>query len=326
MKKLRTAVCILIITACLPGILHAARLLPLENDDLVAKKYAGWSGVLRIWAFEGWTGGELASGWIARCAAAFEKSHPGVYIEVTYPGAEAVARLSRPGVRAPDLILFPPGLLTSVSGLSPTGELPVRGSLLGAGQGFAAPVALGGYAWAVNESAEGARVPTDEPHRSWSAAAARLGEPDAPIEEIDIAPPGIDLGLPASAEVNPIESFIAGKLGAVCVTQREIARLNRLADQGRGPEWTLRPGAAAWTDQVLYIAVVANGGETEQLSAELLRHLLGEESQKQLAKSNLLGVLDAPSGFSPGSAMETLDRSLHREDLDAAPAFAIRPQ
>ena len=282
--------------------------------------------MLRVWAFEGWTGGEISAGWIARCAAAFEKSHPGVYIEVTYPGAEAVRSLHRDSVRAPDLILFPPGLLSSVDGLAPVGDLPVRSGLPGAGQGFAAPVALGGYAWAVNESAEGVSVPSAEEFRDFPTAAAHLGEPGAFIEEIRIEPPGIDLGLPASKQAqSPIEAFIAGRLGAACVTQREIARLSRLSDQGRGPEWTLQTGAAAWTDQVLYMAVVANGGETQALSTELLHHLLSEESQRQLAKSNLLTVLDAYTGYAAGSAMEALDVSLHRESLIVPPAFAIRP-
>lgn len=309
MKKLRTAVCIAVIIACMPGILLSARELPRDNQALVGKKYAGWSGVLRIWAFEGWTGGDLMAGWINGCAAAFEKSHPGVYIEVTYPGAEAVRALGRTGVRPPDMILFPPGLMDSADGLS----------LLPDGS-FAQPVALGGYAWVINDGAEGVGIPPDEKWRSWSQAVGHLGDPGAIIEEIEIEPPGIDLGLPASASgADALTRFMGGELNAVPVTQRELARLIRLQDQGRGPQWRLQTGAAAWTDQVIYLSI-AEGGQ-EALSQELLLHLLSEECQARLTRVNLFGVTDAAPTYAPGSAMEAMALSLLRQGFTAADAF-----
>lgn len=320
MKKWRTAVSLIVIAACMPGILLAARQLPQDNQALVEKKYAGWSGVLRIWAFEGWTGGDRMAGWINGCAAAFEKSHPGVYIEVTYPGAEAVQQLGRTGVRAPDMILFPPGLMDSAAGLAAIGEIPIRESLLSSGGGFACPVAMGGYAWAVNDAAEGTAIPTDEEWRSWSRAVEALGDPAAIIEDIEIEPPGIDLGLPASASgADALTRFTGGELNAVPVTQLELARLERLRDQGRGPEWQLQTGAAAWTDQLMYLSIVEGGQEA--LSKEFLMHLLSEECQARLEKVNLFGVTDAAPTYAPGSAMELLAISLLRQGFTAADAF-----
>jgi len=322
MKKLRTAVCLIIIVACLPGILISARRLPADTHGLTAKKYAGWSGVLRIWAFEGWTGGDKTAAWMNCCAASFEKSHPGVYVQVIYAGEEAVRLLSRTGVRAPDAVVFPPGLMDSPDGLAPLSGLPVRESLRSCGQGYAAPVALGGYMWAVNEGAEGIAVPAAEAWRSWPRAAEALGNPDAVIEEIEIVPPGIDLGLPASAgQDSPMDRFIAGQLGAVPVTQRELARLERLRDQGRGPEWTLRPGAQPWTDQVLYMAATAQGGERQVLAQELIAYLLTEECQSALSQVGLFTALDAPTGYAPGSGMEMMDLTLLREGLKTSGAF-----
>lgn len=322
MKRLRTAVCFFIIAVCLPGIFLAAGRLPQDNSTLVGEKYAGWSGVLRIWAFEGWTGGDLASGWINGCSAAFEKAHNGVYVQVKYVDAEAIRSLGRSGVRAPDMILFPPGLMDSADGLALLESLPVRDSLAAVGGGYACPVALGGYAWAINDGAEGTALPDDEDWRSWSAAAAALGDPGAIMEEIEIDPPGIDLGLPASATGStPLSRFIAGELNAVPVTQRELARLNRLQDQGRGPEWRLQAGTAAWTDQVLYMSVLASGDERESLSMALLSHLLSAECQARLSKVNLFSVADAPTGYPSGSAMELIDLSLLREGLTVTPAF-----
>lgn len=322
MKKARCALCWAVILLCLPGILISAGRLPPDNRPLVAKKYDGWSGVLRIWAFEGWAETGAPGGWVRRCAAAFEKAHGGVYIEIKSVSAEDVRALGREGVVPPDMVLFPPGLMDSAAGLAPVGALPVRGSLLGAGQGFAAPVALGGYGWAVNAESEGTAVPADEEWRSWSRAAAALGKPEASVEEIEFEPPGIDLGLPASASVSdPLKEFMNGRLGAVMVTQREIARLNRLGDQGRGPAWTLRPGT--WTDQILYMAVPANGGERQRLAMEFLQHLLSDECQRQLTYAGLFPVTDAAAGYSPGGAMERMDAALRSDRLAVEPAFRI---
>lgn len=319
MKKLRTSLCLAVIALCLPGIVFSARRLPLRTDDLIRKKYDGWSGVLRIRAFEGWT--DSASGWIRRCAAAFEKSHPGVYIEIKTVDPDRL--LASDGVLPPDMILFPPGLLSSASGLAPLDALPVRADLLGCGQGFAAPVALGGYGWAVNDDAEGMAVPADEPYRKWSQAAASGPERQS---EIEPTLPGIDLGLPASADAAaPLTRFINAELGAVCVTQREIARLNRLADQGRGPDWTLLP-AARWTDQLLYLSALQSGGERESLSLEFIAHLLSPDCQRMLIHAGLFSSLDAPTGYAPGSAMEKMDACLLRPGLSAAPAFHIFPE
>ena len=294
MKRLRTAVCMAVIGLCLPGILRSAGHLPRDNQALVEKKYAGWSGVLRIWAFEGWTGGDLMANWIGRCASAFEKSHPGVYVEVIYPGEEAVRQLERTGVRPPDMILYPPGLLDSPSGLA---ALPDGG--------FAQPVALGGYAWAIHDGAEGTAIPPDEEWRSWSRAAKMLGDPGAIIEETEIVPPGIDLGLPAGANASDVLTrFVNGELFAVPVTQREIARLERLREQGRGPDWRIQAGGA-WTDQAIYFSIVEGGQDA--LSLELLEHLLSEECQAELRTVGLLSASGVPVGYPPGSAMAAME-------------------
>lgn len=281
--------------------------------------------MLRIWAFEGWTGGEIFESWINRCASAFEKAHNGVFVQVKYVDEASIRHLGREGVRAPDMILFPPGLMDNPSGLINLGELPVRGALLGCGQGYAAPVALGGYGWAVNEEAEGVEVPDDESWRKWSRAAS--GGLPAVMEETEIIPPGIDLGLPAAAQAqSPMTKFTSGKLGAVCVTQREMARLSSLSDQGRGPEWTFRPAAQAWTDQVMYMSALAGGGERQELSLAFIRHLLTQECQAELKRVNAFTVLDGLTGYSSADPLGAMDHALLNDRLDVSPAFNINPE
>lgn len=329
MRTWRTILCLIVIAACLPGILLAAGRLPIDNEPLVAKKYAGWSGVLRIWAFEGWTGGDCLAGWINRCAAGFEKAHNGVYVQVKYVEAEALARLGQTGVRPPDMILFPPGLLDGAEGLLPVDASAVRSALAASGGGYAVPVALGGYGWAVNAAAEGAAIPEDEEWRCWSRAAQALGFPGEPAEEeTDPAPPGMDLGLPATASMEEIDvradalaQFINGDLGAAAVTQRELLRLTRLSEQGRGPEWTFQPGRGAYTDQALYLAVVAGEEATAALSMEFLDRLLSDECQSALVQFGAFPTTGAPSGAS--GCLAQMDQWLRRTTLEAAPAFGV---
>ena len=325
-KKWRSALCMAVIALCLPAIVWTARRLPVQTRPLIEKKYAGWSGVLRIWVYEGWTDGDSFAGWLNRCAAIFEKRHGGVYIEARYVDPAALVSLETSGVRPPDMILFPPGVLDSAEGLALVDDSAVRPALRGLGGGYAVPVALGGYGWAVNVEAEGASIPPDEDWRSWSRAAAALGAPVEPEAELELTPPGIDLGLPAvsameeiTVQADALTQFINGNLGAVAVTQRELARLTRLSDQGRGPEWTFLPGQGAYTDQVLYLAVLAGDEEVEALSKEFALCLLADESQSLLAKWGAFPTTAADSGAA--GSLYRMDQRLRQDGLTVAPAF-----
>ena len=331
-KKWRTALCLAVIVLCLPVIAWTARRLPVQTRPLIEKKYAGWSGVLRIWVYEGWTGGDFFAGWLNRCAAAFEKRHSGVYIEARYVDAAVLTSLNESGIRPPDMILFPPGVLGSAEGLAPADDSAVRPALRGLVGGYAVPVALGGYGWALNRarldglpadwSGCEIAVPADEPHRCWSEALRRLLEITASMEETPSEPPGIDLGLPAAAPVSDAWTrFVSGELDAMPVTQREIARLQRLSDQGRGPDWTIAAGAE-FTDQVLYLSIVDAGGEQQPLCAEFLALLLSDECQALLSDYAAFGVTDAPCAFASGSPYLPLDAALRSENAEATPAFS----
>lgn len=287
---------------CLPCIFYAAGRVPRDNSPLIHEKYAGWSGVLRIWACE-----ELPldgiPGWINRCAQAFEKAHPGVYIEVrTVPGESVVLR-EESGVRPPDMILFPPGLLEDERGLAPL-DVSARANLTDSP--CALPVAAGGYLWAVSGDGE-AELPPDEPFVRRSAAIKHIGPPEAYMEETPL--PGVDLGLPA------MNAFLRGEAGRFLATQTELAKLKRLSEQGRGPEWEARPGAGAYTDQLCLLGVRAQGGERQALSEAFAAHLLTEECQAMLGSIGACPVTDTMGQWAPGSAMAVLDAQLRREDL-----------
>ena len=336
MKRRTRWLCAALLIAAVPGILRAADVLPLRTQELVAEKYAGFSGVLRVWICEGWTDGDAFSGWLNRCFSQFERAHEGVYVEATHVDEAALADLRGSGLRPPDAILFAPGMAVDAGALAPLNEMPVREALRGCGGGIAVPVALGGYAWVCNRDAAdaagslaalAAARPADEPYRAWSAALLALGGAD----EAEIEDPGIDLGLPeaapavSSAGALPdatarLSAFAAGELAAIPVTQREIARLVRLDEQGGAPDWTIG-GAAAFTDQLLMMAVVAGGGERQALAEALAAQLLAEECQAMLADYGMFNVVDALTGYAANSPYRAIDLALHAQSLIVPPAL-----
>ena len=156
MVKLRSALCLLCLLLLIPALLHARRILPLDTRPLVAEKYAGWTGVLNLWIYEGWPcGSGSISPWLNQCIASFEKAHPGAYVQPQFVDAGAITSMNDSGIIPPDMLLFPPGLLSTPAGLIPL-ENPrqLRKTLSRCGEWngskYAVPVAMGGYAWAWN--------------------------------------------------------------------------------------------------------------------------------------------------------------------------------
>ena len=240
--------------------------LPSDAGPLIREKYDGWSGVLRLWVYEGWEAN--AMGWLNRAISAFEKEREGVYIQARKVDAAALRDFATSGVNPPDMLLFPPGLLDGPEGLAAVGELPaLRAGLATCADGYAAPVLMGGYAWVYDRQAlEGppgeadAAVCAPESAYSCPPAAWMLlltGEREA---EVELEAPGLDLGLPASAEVgtaSPVNddaygAFTRGESPALVATQAEVRRLTALAEAGRGPDWAAAAtGEAMLADQLL---------------------------------------------------------------------------
>ena len=216
MRMRRSILCILCLSLLVPLALRARGMLPPEPRPLIEAKYGGWSGVLRLWAFEGWqVGAGSASGWLNRCIASFEKAHPGVYVQPEYVDASAISDPGGASAYPPDLLLFPPGLIDDPEALTPlTIDAPLRDGFAGCGRIGetlrAVPVLAGGYLWAYDAGRldgipgswrkAGATIsaPPDEPWRQWSAALLALCSarhaPSSPAAANDEAGT-LDLGL-----------------------------------------------------------------------------------------------------------------------------------
>lgn len=281
-----------------------AGLLPVDTRPYVEKKYAGWSGVLRACVCSEWQAGASLTRWLKARAAEFEKNHEGVYIEFTPVDKAGLDKLRTGGLRPPELIFFSPGMLDSADGLI---SLPAPDDLRSELRSrHALPVAMGGYIWVYNRAlcplgpdAALAILLPDGGGRNFSRALEALCS-GAPAREIPAQGAGLDIGLPTASMIparspDALERFIAGDLGCTIVTQAELARLERLRDAGRGPDWACAGGGAyAWTDQLLYAAATHQGGQDggarEALAREFIACLLTEEAQRELCGAGAFSV------------------------------------
>ena len=197
-----------------------------DRQAYIRRMNSSWAGVLRLWKCEGWQSGNgTLSAWLSGAIERFEKRNPGVYVQMTDVSAETMRAFADGSVNPPDMILYPPGMLEAPYSLMEIGEeIRVREPLerLGLWQGsrYAVPVALGGYALAVNnrllpdtpadfrtftlpESGKSGKIhllnaPRDGEHTAWSAAVISIfagqygsvsGSGPAPAGE------GMDIGL-----------------------------------------------------------------------------------------------------------------------------------
>jgi len=156
MPRLRWFLCFAIIIAMIPAMIYCFNMLPVETGELAAEKYNNWSGVLRIWLYDGWMDGSSSLiTWLGRCTSSFEKNNPGVYVQIQSVDSTAIEYICENGLIPPDIILFPPGLLSAPHHLVPLAEknnllysLDKAGSYNG--MIYAHPIAMGGYVWAYN--------------------------------------------------------------------------------------------------------------------------------------------------------------------------------
>ena len=325
MRRALTALCVLL-TAALPFLFWSVRgELPGDTSALVREKYDSWAGVLRLWVFEGWQAD--AVGWLNRAGDSFEASHAGVYIQVRKVDAQALCALSDSGIEPPDMIAFPPGLLDGPEGLLPLSGLPaLRDELAGYADGCAVPVAMGAYALAESRSSGGAASAACSPAGAYCdpPVARMLMQTGGGAQAEAPEPPGLDLGLPASATADgatgdapaPSEdayaAFTRAEADAVVITQAEARRLAALSEAGRGPDWTARAtGEAMLADQLLLVGVVerqrADMDARAQLCMAFIAHLLDAQVQAELAETGALPVLEGLSIYAGQPGFEALE-------------------
>lgn len=305
MKRSLHIICLICAGALIGSMALLSPLLPTDGSVYVEKKYAGWSGVLRGWVVSNWSCAGSFNAWLNRCAAEFEKTHEGVYLEFTSVEPQAMENLSASGLRAPELVFFSPGLFTDP-------ELLAEWT----------PLCMGGYARVMNPDAADlpdAALP-DDAGRSFRLAA--IGLPCSAVgAEIKLPESGLDLGLPTISRIDEIslESFLQGELHSLVVSQKELGRLAALREQGRGPSWEcVQAGGFMLADQLLIGGALRQEDESADertpLALEFLEQLLSEESQRALTSIGAFSVtaLQIYPASSPYAVMEGLIQALPR--------------
>jgi len=137
----RIFLCIAVIFCVITGIFFSKKL-PADTDKLIEKKYDRWAGVIRVWAAESCGTG----GWLTAVAGIAEKQNEGVYINIQTVPDEAIAGLASSGVNPPDIIVYPAGLISGSSLLSPiTASYPLRDGIRQSA--YAAPVLVRSLFW-----------------------------------------------------------------------------------------------------------------------------------------------------------------------------------
>lgn len=258
--------------------------LPLGTHALVAEKYSGWSGVLRIWAAEE---AEGYNGWMNRRIGEFEKSHEGVYVQIRYVSRGALETMGESGIRPPDMVLL------GRDGLS-----------------FEClPVVYDEFAWALNRGTV-QRVPQDwtglrvgrlpDGVKSWSMAMDGLCSGLFPVEGAEIVLPDVDLGLGGSSSIeespaerapcvmtedvvvdaDAVAMFARGELDALVVSEDEIRRLERLSEKGQCVDWVkAESGENPYREVCLQIGLIPGSDvwatQRQSLCAEFITQLCG---------------------------------------------------
>ena len=73
MRRAISVACVLLVIPLVLLFLYIRASLPGDAGPLIREKYSSWSGVLRLWIYEGWEANAVP--WLNRAISGFEKGH-----------------------------------------------------------------------------------------------------------------------------------------------------------------------------------------------------------------------------------------------------------
>lgn len=335
MRKILTTICALFVAMLFPIAVLVSRGLPADSGRYIAKKYAGWNGVIQAWVCCEWKESEWIS-WLKNCAAEFEKAHSGVYLEFTAVDRVAMREMAASDQRRPELVFFSPAVFADNNCLRQLGypdELRQDLRL----NDRALPVAMGGYIWVYDPAwTEGAPKRGDAIWISDGQAPAAIALLSDPVSESEAAKSTqipeaqLDIGLPTGAQVNEqcdsFQDFLEGRIPYCIVTQSELKILQARREAGLGSDWTCGgSGQFAWTDQLMMVGCMelngADAAEREELAQAFAEMLFSESAQLALQEIGVFSVTgeNIYSSFSPYAALDVL---LNRRKLMTCDIFS----
>lgn len=286
----------------------AFKRLPSDESELIREKYAGWTGVLRVWLLDDW---EIGDGSLERfltaCAVGYEKTAPGVRVSVRAVSASALASYAESGVNPPDIVVYPSGFFVNDAGfidVNVNAELR-RGLWDGA---RAVPIAISACAWAwdaarFDGNISAARIACPESILA-ALICLRSGERDP---ELNSTPGGIDIGLETTATARDMDIHAtdggdmfmddsAAKLmrnGDIDAAVADMRDLPALARDGCRVAVT---GDACYVGEAAYMSIVAKDAPSQAACVDFLNYALGEGA-RHIARAGALSAAENAFGW-----------------------------
>lgn len=341
---------LLLVAAVVLGV-RALDALPADNASKIQEKYDTWAGVLRVWVVEDWqVGTGSLERWLNTCAAAFEKSHEGVYINVQLVTENAVGNFLTTGINPPDMIVYPPGLLETANGLraftiSADFQTGFESVGLYEDARYAAAVLTDAHVWIYNP---GKRKTLPADLFDVAAACKEVDLPALiclnaglrPAEGTTRVLPGVDIGLPGGPTATPepegtvlcrvgpdflvsdaaYDLYNAGDVDAFIGDLSDILRVSRRSD------WAAAvTGTTAWTDDMALVSLVGreeedHADERAALCEVYITSLL-TDGQALAGKAGALPVVRGTSAYAGDLSLASVEASLENMRHICASAF-----
>lgn len=337
---------VLIIIAIITVILtfRSLPVFPLPGDNQTGAAFSGFSGVLRLWICEENSAArDSLSAWLIHESTQFEKTHDGIYVQITPVSAETLGAFSYAAALPPDMAVFTPGILKNTEGLVKTNASHLlRKELQGYENGFCVPIAMNAACWVIcgdtPETLSGKTLLIDEGCEN--AALYALTSDVRPPNQDDMNF-GIDLGLDApdhafktpvpiqTVPINPgnlsrisknaCAAFIKGDGDALFISGKTLSGLT----EGSFLDFSIVHSGQFYIDALSLLSVTDTPDkEKRKACEEFLCHLLSEESQARLASFGAFSVLENASIYGAKKYYSDLEMFLARGSIQAGSAFA----
>lgn len=270
MKKIRvieTAVSFLLAgTLCALSVFRA---IPALKKKAVADESR--KGIVRLWNIDTFEGGKGSrTSFLNRVSAAYEKSHPGLYIMVSSYTVEGAAAAFKEG-NFPDMLSFGIGFAEGAEKCLKINNRSFPGGTVG-GECRAVPWCRGGYAlFCLEDSFDGATAEN---------TVVSLGGSNLSLAAAALLP--LNGAAAAEESTTAYVRFLNGKYRYLLGTQRDVCRF-----ASRGVNVYCDP-LYGFSDLYQYIAVLAEGESEREVCCDYVESLLNESNQKKLTEIGMM--------------------------------------
>lgn len=333
-----TAVCALLL-ALGPALTER---LPAPPEGLASRQYEGWSGVVRLWVYQGFkTGAGSIVPWLNERLGEYEKRNAGVYVHVKTVSLEQLR--SYEDLPGPDMLIFTPGALTDASGLVALadGGSALEGACAWQGESYAEPLCYGGYGLLINLSLmdgppadwrsalkSAYRAPAQRTGGAWALQVPGEGSwPEVArrlLGELPGAGEFTPEGYLECSEAEAWAGFKRGEIACIPASQWQLRQMELLRAGGEGFDYGFYPMQPGYTDMYFAAAIVDSAMDDAGARADACRgiidYLTSPDAQRQLDEALMLPALCGLELYGGAGGMGLLERA-YAQDVEFAPLF-----